>query len=204
MEYAGGRTGSVYPRVNSTSPAVAVPVRAAAAAAAAGGAGGVRVVMKPEYRMTITPDVRGDASQLGRSPSFRQPASLPVFDFDLERRVVAAAEALRDSTADIEGTHGQAGPAAVEGAEAMAQMPVTPHVSEQERVIAKYAQHGFRRQEVILALLAYGDNFEKVLSFCRHFNAIKEMGFSSPAVAGALMLYGEDRDAAITHLLETA
>ncbi|CAL5407918.1 unnamed protein product [Camellia sinensis] len=71
-------------------------------------------------------------------------------------------------------------------------------------VVSKYIASGLSREAVPLAVAHYGDNPTKVREFVNGFTLLQEMGFSSNNVAEALVMYDNDTDKALAHFLNSS
>ncbi|CAN8244458.1 unnamed protein product [Cochlearia groenlandica] len=141
---------------------------------------GIKVSLKPEYRITPPPQLLPRVGDIPRS-SFQ-------FDFGLERRVLAEAEKENPDWTKF-GT---------ENPPARFSEP-TPTSMGGDPVVMKYV--GLNREAVNIAVANYGDNPTKVHEFANGFSAIREMGFPTNAVAEALFMFENDTDKALAHLL---
>uniref|UniRef100_A0A1J3FTG7 UBA domain-containing protein n=1 Tax=Noccaea caerulescens TaxID=107243 RepID=A0A1J3FTG7_NOCCA len=142
---------------------------------------GIKVTLKPEYRITPPPQLLPRVGDIPRS-NFQ-------FDFGLERKVLAEAEKENPDWSKF-GTENPPPPA---------RFPEpTPSVGV-DPVVMKYA--GLNREAVNIAVANYGDNPTKVQEFANGFTAIREMGFPTNAVAEALFMFENDTDKALSHLL---
>ncbi|CAL5405229.1 unnamed protein product [Camellia sinensis] len=70
--------------------------------------------------------------------------------------------------------------------------------------VSKYIASGLSREAVPLAVAHYGDNPTKVREFVNGFTLLQEMGFSSNNVAEALVMYDNDTDKALAHFLNSS
>eukprot|EP00850_Spirogloea_muscicola_P018184 SM000164S02246 [mRNA] locus=s164:66662:72058:- [translate_table: standard] len=184
----GGEAASFYPRIAQpvgTPTRTPPPVPLAASASGSG----IRVAIKPEYRVA-------PAVQL--SPHFGDvPRSTFQPDFTLERQILA----------DVEQQERDGGIGAASGWHA-ADGGLAPGYSNgsvaggfaDDPVVNKYAAMGLRMEAVVLAVATYGDVQNKVVDFCSAYGQLTEMGFSSEAVAGALAMYDNDRERALAQL----
>ncbi|EOA13955.1 hypothetical protein CARUB_v10027076mg [Capsella rubella] len=140
---------------------------------------GIKVNLKPEYRITPPPQLLPRVGDIHRS-SFQ-------FDFGLERKVLAEAE---KDTPDWS-KFGTENPPAKFPEPSSSSMGVDP--------VMKYA--GLNREAVNIAVANYGDNPTKVQEFANGFTAIREMGFPPNSVAEALFMFENDTEKALAHLL---
>ncbi|CAN6813098.1 unnamed protein product, partial [Brassica oleracea] len=143
---------------------------------------GIKVVLKPEYRITPPPPLLPRAGDIPRS-SFQ-------FDFGLERKVLAEAEKENPDWSKFGSEHPPP----------PSSFPPTPSPSMGvDPVVMKYA--GLNREAVNIAVANYGDNPTKVQEFANGFTALREMGFPTNAVSDALFMFENDTEKALSHLL---
>lgn len=147
---------------------------------------GIRVSIKPEYRIKPPPQLAPVAVDIPRS-TFQ-------FDFEFERKILAEAEkdnqnwnriVMESPSKTAESTHSSAD-------------------SSVDPVVSKYIASGLSREAVILAVANYGDNPAKVREFVKSYNLLREMGFSSKNVAEVLAMYDNDTDKALAHFLNSS
>ncbi|XP_068315128.1 uncharacterized protein [Pyrus communis] len=191
--YGPPSSSSMYPRVGQQSHTAAPPPyggnsgrpqphhQTANPPSSSSSGLGIRVTLKPEYR--ITPPF-GDI-----------PRSNFQFDFDLERKVLAELEKETPNWAKL-GLENIPPPRAVE--------PPPSSGSGTDPVVSKYIASGLSREAVPLAVANYGDNPTKVREFVNAFTLLREMGFPPNAVAEALMMYDNDTDKALAHFLNSS
>ncbi|KAM7267231.1 hypothetical protein ACFE04_009397 [Oxalis oulophora] len=144
---------------------------------------GIRVALKPEYRITPPPQLSPQIGEIPRS-NFH-------FDFEFEKKLLAESEkdAQYWTKLGLENLpSGSARPSSSSGPAA-------------DPVVAKYIASGLNREAVPLAIAQYGDNPAKVQEFATGFALLREMGFSSNKVAEALIMYDNDTDRAIAYFL---
>ncbi|XP_059298855.1 uncharacterized protein LOC132051695 [Lycium ferocissimum] len=143
---------------------------------------GIRVAMKPEYRIRPPPPLSPQVGDIPRS-TFH-------FDFDLEKKILAEAqkESQNWSSLGLENLPSRGSHQA-----SMA--------SSGDPVMNKYIALGLNREAVPLAVANYGDNPAKVKEFADGYTRLKEMGFSSNSAADALLMNDNDTSKAIPHLL---
>ncbi|PSS28570.1 Ubiquitin-associated protein like [Actinidia chinensis var. chinensis] len=147
---------------------------------------GVRVSVKPEYRVT-TP------SQL--SPRVGNiPLSIFQFDFGLERNILTEAEKERKNLSKL-----GLGNLPSETIEMMSSLG-----SVLDPVASKCIASGLSGDAVPLAVANYGDDPIKVKEFVNGYALLEEMGFSSNNVAEALVMYDNDTDKALAHILNNS
>ncbi|KAF8116824.1 hypothetical protein N665_0014s0086 [Sinapis alba] len=151
---------------------------------------GIKVTLKPEYRITPPPPLLPRVGDIPRS-SFQ-------FDFGLERKVLAEAEKENPDWSKFGSEHP---PPPVNFSQPPANFPQPPptHSMGVDPVVMKYA--GLNREAVNIAVANYGDNPTKVQEFANGFTAIREMGFPTNAVADALFMFENDTEKALSHLL---
>ncbi|KAJ0267199.1 hypothetical protein HA466_0010630 [Hirschfeldia incana] len=146
---------------------------------------GIKVTLKPEYRITPPPP-----QLLPRSGDV--PRSGFQFDFGLERTVLLDAE--KDNPDWSKFCSENPPPPAKFPEPPVPPMGVDP-------VVLTYAASGLNREAVNIAVANYGDNPTKVQEFANGFTAIREMGFPTNDVAEALFMFDNDTDKASSHLL---
>ncbi|XP_060203777.1 uncharacterized protein LOC132632015 [Lycium barbarum] len=171
--------GGHYPRVGQHSGGRNPPLHHAPSS---NSGIGIRVAIKPEYRITPPPQLSTQVGDIPRS-TFN-------FDFDLEKRILAEAEKETQNWSTL----------------GLENLP--PRRPEQtntgftgDPVLSKYTTSGFNREAVALAVANYGDNPIKVKEFAEGYTLLKEMGFSSNSVADALLMNENDKDKAAAQLL---
>ncbi|KAK8710544.1 hypothetical protein V6N13_145863 [Hibiscus sabdariffa] len=147
---------------------------------------GIRVALKPEYRITPPPQLSPQVADIPRS-NFQ-------FDFDFERKVLAEADKENMNWSKL-------------GLENFASKPTETTSSmgaNSDPVVSKYIASGLSREAVAVAVANYGDNPTKVREFVTGYNLLREMGFSSNNVAEALLMYDNDTDKALGHFLNSS
>nr|GMC68435.1 Ubiquitin-associated protein like [Ipomoea batatas] len=165
------RPSALYPRISqfSANPIAAVGI-------------GIRVALKPEYRMTPLPHL---------SPQLEDvPRSVFNFEFDVERKILAEAE--KDNPNCSELTLGNI---------PQERTDQTDPGSSEDPIVNTYIASGLNREAVPLAVANYGDDPTKVKEFVEQYSRVKDMGFSSNDVAESLLLFHNDIDQALQHLL---
>ncbi|XP_065863125.1 uncharacterized protein [Euphorbia lathyris] len=179
---------SLYPRIGQQGQAAVPPVsrnsyhQTSAPAPSSSGLG-IRIALKPEYRLTPLPQLAPQVRDIPRS-NFE-------FDFELERKILAEVE---------------------KGGHNFSRLGLENHPSKTaestsslgagvDPVISKYIASGLNREAVSLAVGNYGDNPTKVEEFAKGYSLLKEMGFSSKKVAEALLMYENDTDKALAQCL---
>lgn len=147
---------------------------------------GIRVAIKPEYRITPPPQLLPQVGEIPRC-NFH-------FDFEFERNVLAEAvkenpnwnrlgiEIVPRKTAESSSSYG----------------PTT------DPVVSKYIASGLSREAVPLAVANYGDNPAKVKQFASGYTLLREMGFPSNSVAEALLMFDNDTDKALAHVISNS
>ncbi|XP_057821617.1 uncharacterized protein LOC131034227 [Cryptomeria japonica] len=177
---------SYYPTVGQSSgppisrPPPPVPVSSSTSSLSSGT--GIRVAIKPEYRITPPPQL---SPQLGEIPR-----STFQFDFDFERKILAEAEKGSQNWNRI----------ALESPSRQKSEPNSLG-SVDDQIINKYVAMGLNREAVSLAVTSFGDDQNKVREFVTSYSLLREMGFPSHTVAGVLAMYDNDRDKALAHFL---
>ncbi|OMO53269.1 hypothetical protein CCACVL1_28769 [Corchorus capsularis] len=151
---------------------------------------GIRVALKPEYRITPPPQLSPQVGNIPRS-NFQ-------FDFEFERKLLAESEkeSMNWSRLGLENlpskpTESTSSSSSSTGANA-------------DPVVSKYITSGLNREAVAVAVANYGDNPTKVREFVNGYNLLREMGFSSNNVAEVLLMYDNDTDKALAHFLNSS
>ncbi|MBA0731068.1 hypothetical protein Golax_023234 [Gossypium laxum] len=148
---------------------------------------GIRVALKPKYRITPPPQLSPQVGDIPRS-NFQ-------FDFEFERKILAEAEKEHMNWSKL-------------GLENLSSKPIETSSSSSgansDPVVSKYIASGLSREAVTLAVANYGDNPTKVREFVTGYNLLREMGFSSNNVAEALLMYDNDTDKALAHFLNSS
>ncbi|OMP06238.1 hypothetical protein COLO4_08254 [Corchorus olitorius] len=151
---------------------------------------GIRVALKPEYRITPPPQLSPQVGNIPRS-NFQ-------FDFEFERKLLAESEkeSMNWSRLGLENlppkpTESTSSSSSSTGANA-------------DPVVSKYIASGLNREAVAVAVANYGDNPTKVREFVNGYNLLREMGFSSNNVAEVLLMYDNDTDKALAHFLNSS
>ncbi|KAL3521599.1 hypothetical protein ACH5RR_019748 [Cinchona calisaya] len=147
---------------------------------------GIRVALKPEYRISPPPQLSPQVGDIPRS-NFH-------FDFDFERKILAEAE--KESQ-----NWGRLG---MENLPSKMPEPTSSLGSTPDPIVSKYIASGLSREAVYAAVANYGDNPAKVKEFANGYTLLREMGFSSSSVAEALLMYDNDTDKALAHFLNTS
>ncbi|KAF3432886.1 hypothetical protein FNV43_RR23988 [Rhamnella rubrinervis] len=144
---------------------------------------GIRVAIKPEYRITPPPQLLPQVGDIPRS-NFQ-------FDFDFERKVIAEAEKESQNWSRL----------GLENLPPRTTVSTSSVGSTADPIVSKYIASGLSRDAVPIAVAHYGDNPAKVQSFVNGYTLLREMGFSSNSVAEALVMYDNDTDKALAHFL---
>ncbi|KAK6936737.1 hypothetical protein RJ641_033767 [Dillenia turbinata] len=147
---------------------------------------GIRVTIKPEYRITPPPPLSPHIGDIPRS-TFQ-------FDFDFERKILAEAEKEAQNWSKL----------SLENLPPKPSVPASSSGLMADPVVSKYIASGLSREAVPLAVANYGDNPIKVTEFANGYHLLREMGFSSNNVAEALMMSDNDTDKALAHLLNSS
>ncbi|KAG7035731.1 hypothetical protein SDJN02_02529 [Cucurbita argyrosperma subsp. argyrosperma] len=187
-------TQSMYPRIGQQGHSPAPPVArvsshhhsssAAPSPSSPSSSGlGIRVTIKPEYRITPPPQLSPQVGDIPRS-NFQ-------FDFEFEKKVLAEAEKETPNWNRFGLEHPPSRP--VESSSSMG--------SPGDPVVSKYVASGLSREAVSLAVANYGDNPTKVQEFVKGYTLLREMGFPSNKVVEALLMYDNDTDKAVAHFL---
>ncbi|XWS48508.1 hypothetical protein CRYUN_Cryun13aG0083900 [Craigia yunnanensis] len=180
---------SLYPRIGQPAHSVVPPAPRTSSfqqTSSPSSGLGIRVALKPEYRITRPPQLSPQVGDIPRS-NFQ-------FDFEFERKILAEAdkESMNWSWLGLEN------------------LPSKPTEStsssgaNSDPVVSKYIASGLSREAVTLAIANYGDNPTKVREFVNGYNLLQEMGFSSNNVAEALLMYDNDTDKALAHFLNSS
>ncbi|RDX80735.1 hypothetical protein CR513_38690, partial [Mucuna pruriens] len=148
------------------------------------GAGfGVRVGIKPEYRITPPPHL---SSHVGDNPR-----SNFQFDFGLERKILAEAEKDNPNWSKF----------GSENIPTNVSDSSTSKVAALDPIVSKFIAMGLRRDAVPIAVENYGDNPTKVQEFVNGYTLLREMGFSSNSVVETLIMHDNHTDKALAHFL---
>ncbi|KAL1344354.1 hypothetical protein HN51_018199 [Arachis hypogaea] len=147
---------------------------------------GIKVTIKPEYRITPPPHLSPHVGDIPRS-NFQ-------FDFGLERKIMAEAQKENPNWSKF-GTENL--PKVSESISSSS----SPRVSVADPVVSKYIAMGLNREAVPIAVANYGDNPTKVQEFVNAYTLLREMGFSSNSVTEALIMHDNDTDKALAHFL---
>ncbi|XP_062149417.1 uncharacterized protein LOC133858012 isoform X2 [Alnus glutinosa] len=186
---------SLYPRVGQPGPDVApyAPNRpsphhhhqTSTTTSASSSGLGIRVTIKPQYRITPPPQLSPQLGDIPRS-NFQ-------FDFEVERKILAEAEKDNQNWSRL----------GLENLPSRTMGSASPTGPVADPVVSKYISSGLSREAVPLAVANYGDNPTKVREFVNGYTLLREMGFSSNSVAEALVMYENDTDKALAHFLNS-
>ncbi|KAJ0043545.1 hypothetical protein Pint_17633 [Pistacia integerrima] len=147
---------------------------------------GIRVALKPEYRITAPPQLSAQIGDIPRS-NFQ-------FDFDFERRVLAEAEKDSQNWSRL----------GMENVPSKTTESTSSLGSFGDPVVSKYIAAGLNRDAVPIAVANYGDNPTKIRDFVNGYTLLREMGFSPSSVAEVLLMYDNDTDKAVAHFLNNS
>ncbi|OAY48399.1 hypothetical protein MANES_06G156000v8 [Manihot esculenta] len=183
---------SFYPRIGQQEQTAVPPVprnslyhQTSAPSPSSSGLG-IRVALKPEYRITPLPQLSPQLGDIPRS-NFQ-------FDFEFERKVLAEAEKETPSWSKL-------GLESLPSKTTESTSSLGPTV---DPVVSRYVASGLNREAVSLAVANYGDNPTKVQAFVNGYTLLREMGFSSNKVTEALLMYDNDTDKALAHFLNSS
>ncbi|CAK9310755.1 unnamed protein product [Citrullus colocynthis] len=185
-------TQSMYPRIGQQAPSPTLPVArlsshhhsSSQSPSPTSSSGlGIRVTIKPEYRITPPPQLSPQIGDIPRS-NFQ-------FDFEFEKKVLAEAEKETPNWNRFGLEHLPSKP--VESTSSMGSIG--------DPVVSKYVASGLSREAVSFAVANYGDSPTKVQEFVKGYTLLREMGFSSIKVVEALLMYDNDTDKAVAHFL---
>ncbi|KAF7830654.1 Ubiquitin-associated 1 [Senna tora] len=144
---------------------------------------GIRVAIKPEFRITPPPHLLPHAGDIPRS-NFQ-------FDFELEKKILAEAEKENPNWTRF-------------GSEILPPKvaeSTSPMGSVSDPIVSKYIGLGLSKEAVQIAVANYGDNPTKVQEFVNGYTLLREMGFTSSNVPEVLMMNDNDTDKALAHFL---
>ncbi|KAK2996972.1 hypothetical protein RJ639_026328 [Escallonia herrerae] len=144
---------------------------------------GIRVALKPKYRITPPPQLSPHSEDIPRS-TFE-------FDFDLERKILVEAEKGSQNWSRL----------GLENLSSKTAESTSSYGSTTDPIASKYIASGLSREAVPLAVANYGDNATKVRDFANGYTLLRDMGFPSNNVAEALLMYDIDTDKALAHCL---
>ncbi|KAF5743482.1 hypothetical protein HS088_TW08G00066 [Tripterygium wilfordii] len=183
---------SIYPRVGQPGHNVFPPVgrhpshnQTSAPSPSSSGVG-IRVALKPQYRISPPPRLSPQVGDIPRS-NFR-------FDFELERKILAEAEKEGQNWSKF----------GLENLPSRTPERTSSVGSPADPLVSKYIASGLNREAVPIAVANYGDNPTKVQEFVKGYSLLREMGFSSNNVAEALLMYDNDTEKALAHFLNSS
>ncbi|KAL3837734.1 hypothetical protein ACJIZ3_022325 [Penstemon smallii] len=181
-----GQQPSLYPKIGSAAAGHGrnPPFHPAPTPPASSGTG-IRVAIKPEYRITPPPAMLPQVGEIPRS-NFH-------FDFEFERNVLI--EAVKENPNWSRIGIDPHPPKATDPTSSYMQGPTV------DPIVNKYMAAGLSREAVPLAVANFGDNPTKVKEFANGYTLLREMGFSSNNVGEALLMHDNDTDKALAHLL---
>ncbi|KAG2389810.1 uncharacterized protein HKW66_Vig0178830 [Vigna angularis] len=200
----------MYPKIASHGHAAARPSHPHHSSPPSSSPGlGIRVFIKPEYRIT-PPEAQFQLAVVVEFPDHEvaaptlelmMPHLLPhsgdiqrsnfQFDFGLERKVLSEANKEKPNWSKF----------GMENLQTKVMESASPKVSVSDPIVSKYIAMGLNREAVPIAVANYGDNPTKIPEFVNSYTPLREMGFSSTAVAEALVMYDNDTDKALSHFL---
>ncbi|KAF9602057.1 hypothetical protein IFM89_024824 [Coptis chinensis] len=177
---------------------------------------GIRVMIKPEYRITPPPQLLPLMEDIPRS-TFQ-------FDFDFERKVLAEAEKESPNWSQLVSENVPSKPSESHSSLGTVSNPMGSKYgnsgykrdagasygdnptksSATDPLVSKYIASGLSREAVPFAVANYGDNPTKVREFVDKYNLLREMGFSSSNVAEALAMYDNDHEKALAYFLNSS
>ncbi|KAK7311469.1 hypothetical protein RJT34_09634 [Clitoria ternatea] len=176
---------SAYPKIapHATAAGPRAPYQHSPTSSPPSSGVGVRVAIKPEYRITQLPHLAPYAGDIPRS-NFQ-------FDFGLERKILVEAEKNNPNWSKF-------------GSENLPTKVSELSISKgtaSDPILSKYIAMGLSREAVPIAVAKYGDNPTKVQEFVNGYTLLREMGFSSSSIAEALVMHDNDTDKALAHFL---
>ncbi|KVI10198.1 uncharacterized protein LOC112518067 [Cynara cardunculus var. scolymus] len=177
---------SLYPKVGQSGghSVVHPPSRTNTTSSSSGM--GIRVTLKPEFRITPPPQMSPHIGEVPRS-TFQ-------FDFELERKILAEAEKENPNWSKL----------GLENHPHKTAKPISrPNSSNVDPVVGKYIATGLNREAVPIAVAKYGDNPTKVREFVHGYSVLREMGFEANSIAEALFSHDNDKEAA-AHFLSAS
>nr|XP_043635011.1 uncharacterized protein LOC122606111 [Erigeron canadensis] len=181
-----GPSSSLYPKIGvgvGGQPSVAAsPIRnnpsSSCSPPSSSGGMGIRVSLKPEFRITPPPQMSPHIGDIPRC-TFQ-------FDFDLERKILAEAEKENPNWSKL----------GLENLPHKTAKPIFHANSSVDPVMSKYMASGPNRDIVPIAVAKYGDNPTKVREFVNGYTLLREMGFEANSIADALFNHDNDTEAA--------
>ncbi|KAL9273368.1 hypothetical protein AKJ16_DCAP21400 [Drosera capensis] len=186
---AAPHISSFYPRIGQSSGqpvARAPPYHTNAPAASPAPGTGIRVAIKPEYRITPPPQLSPQMVEIPRS-NFQ-------FDFDLERKALT----------ELEKEHPNWSRLGLENLPSRSSDSKTSSIPTADPVVMKYIASGLNREAVPAAVANYGDNPAKVREFVNGYNLLREMGFSANNVVEGLLMFDNDTDKVLANFLNNS
>ncbi|BAT78778.1 uncharacterized protein LOC124827929 [Vigna umbellata] len=144
---------------------------------------GVRVAIRPEYRITPPPHLSPHAGDNPRS-NFQ-------FEFELERKILAEADKDNPNWSKF----------GSENIPTKVSDSSTAKVPAVDSIMSKFIAMGLSQEAVPIAVENYGDDPTKVQEFVKGYTLLREMGFSSNSVAEALVMNDNRTDRALAHFL---
>uniref|UniRef100_A0A5B6ZLW0 Putative Ubiquitin-associated 1 n=1 Tax=Davidia involucrata TaxID=16924 RepID=A0A5B6ZLW0_DAVIN len=182
---------SLYPRIGQPGHSINPPVGRTSSyqqtsSPSSSSGFGIRVAIKPEYRITAPPQLSPQVGDIPRS-TFQ-------FDFEFERKILAEAEKENQNWGRL----------GLENLPSKSAESTSSSGSATDPIVSKYIASGLSREAVPLAVANYGDNPTKVREFVNGYTLLREMGFSSTNVGEALLMYENDTDKAIAHFLNSS
>lgn len=178
-----GHGQSLYPRVGQPGPTAPRSSSQHHHNSPSSSSGlGIRVAIKPQYRITPPPQLSPQVGDIPRS-NFQ-------FEFEFERKILAEAEKESQNWSRL-GLENL--PSRTESTSSLG--------SVADPVVSKYISMGLSRDAVPVAVANYGDNPTKVQEFVKGYGLLREMGFSSSNVAEVLLMHDNDTDKALAHFL---
>ncbi|KAL9163191.1 hypothetical protein ABFS82_06G024800 [Erythranthe guttata] len=183
-----GQSPSIYPKISgagshSSASIVRNPPFHQAPPPPSTSGMGIRIAIKPEYRITPPPPMFPQTGEIPRS-NFH-------FDFEFEKNVLTELVKEKPNLGWI--VNENPPPKATES--------TSSYGPSADPIVSKYIATGLHVEAVRLAVANYGDNPTKVKEFANGYNILQEMGFSSNNVAEALFMYDNDTDKALAHFL---
>ncbi|KAF3788862.1 hypothetical protein EJ110_NYTH15363 [Nymphaea thermarum] len=147
---------------------------------------GIRVAIKPEYRIAPPPALSPQMAEIPRS-KFQ-------FDFDFERKILAEAEKDSQNWSSIILENGP--PSRTTETSSLVAFLSLDSSIPQDPLASKFLALGLSPEAVSLAVKTYGDNPTKVREFVLSYNRLREMGFAANNVAEVLAKHDNDMEKA--------
>nr|GEW95520.1 ubiquitin-associated/translation elongation factor EF1B protein [Tanacetum cinerariifolium] len=198
-----GPASSLYPKIGGGGGGGSHPVNpppprhhntSSSSAGGGGGGMGIRVTLKPEFRITPPPQMSPHIGEIPRS-TFQ-------FDFELERKILAEAEKESPNVL-IQMCLSwivQVNDCLLWPSTSFYSFNCYVENSSVDPVVGKYMAAGFNREAVPIAVAKYGDDPTKVREFVNGYTVLREMGFEPNSVAEALFTHNNDKEAAAHYL----